>query len=617
MAISNDDVAAVRAATDIVAVISEHVGLKRTGRRFSGLCPFHGEKSPSFSVNAEQGLYYCFGCGARGDAISFVREIEHLDFVEAVEKLAARAGIPITHTDERFGTDRKHRQLLTDTMSRAVEWYHERLLSSPDASEARSYLRARGLTGVTVRQFKIGWAPDDWDLLAKHLNVSKEVLEETGLGFVNRRGNKQDAFRARVLFPIFDPGGAPIALGGRILGSASDGQPKYKNSPETTLYSKRRTLYALNWAKDEAVKQSQIIVCEGYTDVIGCFTSGLPFAVATCGTALAEEHVRLLKKYVNRVVLAYDADGAGQAAAERFYAWEKEFEIDLVVAEFPSGKDPGDLARNNPEQLRAAIAEAKPFLAFRIDRLFGRSETKSPEARARVADKVIELIKEHPNQLVRDQYLIDAADRLRIEPNQLRERLDKGSTSRSTQSQQPTVRRTNVATVVTAATNVERSAVLLTVQHPAVIAELLVGLSGAVAANVAEGVDGLSALAAALFSDDRYLRAMLVLLAHDNVHDAMDQASPDVAELLGQLSVEDEPPGVEQEIADQVADTFALLFVAASRRASQELRRRSIESGETFDLGELRQSAEDLLRADTRSGAMRRLLPWLLVAEGE
>jgi DNA primase len=401
------------------------------------------------------------------------------------------------------------------------------------------------------------------------------------------------------------------------LGSASDGQPKYKNSPETTLYSKRRTLYALNWAKDEAVKQSQIIVCEGYTDVIGCFTSGLPFAVATCGTALAEEHVRLLKKYVNRVVLAYDADGAGQAAAERFYAWEKEFEIDLVVAEFPSGKDPGDLARNNPEQLRAAIAEAKPFLAFRIDRLFGRSETKSPEARARVADKVIELIKEHPNQLVRDQYLIDAADRLRIEPNQLRERLDKGSTSRSTQSQQPTVRRTNVATVVTAATNVERSAVLLTVQHPAVIAELLVGLSGAVAANVAEGVDGLSALAAALFSDDRYLRAMLVLLAHDNVHDAMDQASPDVAELLGQLSVEDEPPGVEQEIADQVADTFALLFVAASRRASQELRRRSIESGETFDLGELRQSAEDLLRADTRSGAMRRLLPWLLVAEGE
>src|SRR5207249_6362593 len=200
---------------------------------------------------------------------------------------------------------------------------------------------------------------------------------------VNRAGRQQDAFRGRVMFPIFDAGGSPVAFGARVLPGA-DG-PKYKNSQETPVYSKSRTLYALNWAKADVVTAGEVIVCEGYTDVIGFFQAGLPRAVATCGTALADEHFRTLKNFARRVVLAYDADAAGQAAAERFYAWEQRYEVDIAVAVLPEGADPGDVARSDPGALKAAVAEARPFLAFRLQRVLDAADLRSPEARARAA----------------------------------------------------------------------------------------------------------------------------------------------------------------------------------------------------------------------------------------
>ena len=351
--IPDEEVAQVRAATDIVALISEHAALKKVGRRWSGLCPFHTEKTPSFSVNAEEGFYYCFGCQESGDAITFVRAMEHLDFVDAVRLLADRAGITL-HEDQEMGRDHKRRSELLQAMERAVEWYHERLLRSPDAGPARDYLRSRGYDGDVVRQFRLGWAPDDWDALAKALKLPEKVLSDSGLGFVNRRGRAQDFFRARVLFPICDPSGRPVALGGRILpprpGQAPPDrpEPKYKNSQESPIYSKRRTLYALNWAKQGVIAQGEVVVCEGYTDVIGCFQAGVPWAVATCGTALAEEHFTLLRNFAKRIVLAYDADAAGQSATSRVYEWERKHEVDVVVADLPGGSDPGDLARTDP-----------------------------------------------------------------------------------------------------------------------------------------------------------------------------------------------------------------------------------------------------------------------------
>ena len=425
MAIPEEDVARVRAATDMVALVSEHSALKRQGTRWVGLCPFHQEKTPSFSVNAEMGVFYCFGCQRSGDAITFVRDIEHVEFVEAVRRLAERAGISITE-DAAASAERRRRNPLYEAVAKAVDFYHERLLSSPDGGPARDYLRSRGYDGEVVRRFQLGWAPDDWDLLSRHLSVSPQILSDAGLGFVNRRGRQQDAFRARVIFPIFDPSGRPIALGGRILPppDATAGrpstEPKYKNSADGPIYSKRRTLYGLNWAKKDVIDSGEVIVCEGYTDVIGFFQADLPRAVATCGTALGEDHFRLLRNFAKRVVLAYDADAAGQSGAGRVYEWERLHEVELAVADLPPGADPADLARSDPAALRAAVAAAQPFLRFRVERVLASADLGGAEGRARAAEEALAAVVEHPNELVRDQYLMLVADRCRLDPAMLR-----------------------------------------------------------------------------------------------------------------------------------------------------------------------------------------------------
>jgi DNA primase len=423
MGIPDEDVARVRAATDIVALVGEHAALKRVGQRWVGLCPFHTEKSPSFSVNAEAGFYYCFGCQASGDAISFVRAMEHLDFVDAVRRLADKSGITIRE-DGNAGRDSQRRKVFLDAMEQATEWYHQRLLTGSDGGPARDYLRSRGYDGDIVRRFRLGWAPDGWDTLCTALNLGEDIATGSGLGFVNKRGRLQDAFRARVLFPICDPSGNPVALGGRVLPGSSD-PAKYKNSTETPIYSKRRTLYALNWAKKDVIASGEVVVCEGYTDVIGFFEAGVPRAVATCGTALAEEHVKLLKNFATRVVLAFDADGAGQSAAGRFYEWERKLEIDVAVAALPPGSDPADLARTDPEALRTAVSGAKPFLQFRLERILDAGDLSTPEGRARAADHALAAIAEHPDDFVRDPYVMQVAERCRLDPAALRERLER------------------------------------------------------------------------------------------------------------------------------------------------------------------------------------------------
>jgi len=425
MAIPDEDVAEVRSSTDILALIGEFTPLKRVGRRYVGLCPFHAEKSASFSVNAEEGLYYCFGCQASGDAITFLRNIEGLDFVEAVERLAARAGIAIRHdTGGKDNSDREGRKALLGVMERAVAFYHEELLSQPDAKRARQYLRSRGYEGETVRQFDLGWAPESGRSLVGAVRAPAELLVKAGLAHHGQNGLR-DAFRGRIIFPIFDPSGKAIGLGGRILPGAGEGSgPKYRNSPETPVYSKRRTLYGLNWAKHAIVQTGEVIICEGYTDVIGFFTAGLPRAVATCGTALTEEHFRLLGRFAKRVVLAFDADAAGQSAAARFYEWEKRHELEVAVAALPPGSDPADIAMREPQVLREAVEQARTFLSFRVERALASSELKTGEGRAHAAEAALAMVAEHPNELVRDQYLVTVSDRTRLDLERLRPRLD-------------------------------------------------------------------------------------------------------------------------------------------------------------------------------------------------
>jgi DNA primase len=597
--IVDEDVARVRAATDIVMLINEHVSLRRSGTRYTGLCPFHPEKTPSFSVNPTEGLYYCFGCQAKGDAITFLREIEHLDFVDAVERLAARANIQLTYTDDRGASkERQHRTALVEAMGKAVEWYHARLLESPDAAAARGYLRSRGYDGEIVRTFKLGWAPDDFDALSRSLRLSDDILRDAGLGFVNRRNRQQDAFRGRVMFPIFDAAGKPVAFGGRILPGGEG--PKYKNSQETPIYSKRKVLYGLNWAKTGVVEAGEAVVCEGYTDVIAFFTAGVPRAVATCGTALADEHVRLLKGFAPRVVLAYDADNTGQSAAERFYAWEQKEQIDLRVAALPNGADPADVAREDPAALKGAVEEAKPFLAFRVERVLAAGDLRSPEGRARAAERAMAAVAEHPNELVRDQYLREIADRCRIPVDTLRARASgqrPAVTGRATSGRNGADGREAGAR---AGDSPEIEALRLAIHQPDVVADRLSRLG----CDKAEEV---------LFGDELHLAAFRALASAETLHQALEQADPGAAALLHQLAVEETDSDVDEVIARLVATAAqgALSELQAEFRSAPEVARDLAET-----VSWLKLTTEQLEDRHTRIEAAGRLVPWL-VSRGE
>lgn len=620
--------ARVRAATDIVALIGEHAALKKQGTRWTGLCPFHQEKSPSFSVNAEEGLYYCFGCKKSGDAISFVRDVEHLDFVEAVRRLADRAGVTITE-DAAVTAERQKRNPLYDAMATAVDFYHERLLTAPDGGPARDYLRSRGYDGDVVRAFKIGWAPEGWDTLATHLKVSDRVLTESGLGFVNRRGRRQDAFRGRVIFPIFDSSGKPIALGGRILpprsGSSVEG-PKYKNSQDGPIYAKRRTLYGLNWAKADVIASGEVIVCEGYTDVIAFFGVGLPRAVATCGTALGEEHFRVLGNFAKRMVLAYDADAAGEAGATRVYEWERHHSVDVAVAALPPGADPADLARTDPDALRRAVEEAQPFLRFRIDRVLSAADLRTNEGRARAAEAALSMVADHPDGLVRDQYLMEVADRCRLEGASLRGLLDdlvRRGPENVGPAKGPARRDRTTGRVVPAGqgTDTGRSttnsgdgsagrrlpardgdaqragleALRLLVHQPQTMADRLVPV---------------------LFSDPCQRAAFTTLTTEADLHKAIGRAedeSPDVAVLLRRLAVE--------EPAADADDVVVQLVWIAARRALADLDSESRLSPDAFarlsrETTRLYADFEELKDPDGAIKAAERLVAWI-VERGE
>ena len=426
MGIHEEDIATVRATSDIVAIVSQYTPLRRVGRQWVGLCPFHSEKTPSFSVSSTDNVYYCFGCAVRGDVIDFVMAREQVDFARAVESLAAKANVTLRYTDRDQGEGRRRRSRLVETVAKAADWYHERLLSGTDAGAARSYLRSRGLGGDVVRDFQIGWAPDAWDALCKALRLDDDLATGTGLGRRGGQGRLQDHFRARILFPINDDRGDPISFGGRILPGTETrwNQGKYKNTTETPLYNKSKVLYGLDRAKAAIVTEGTAVICEGYTDVIGFHRAGVPLAVATCGTALTDDHVALLTRFAaKRLVLAFDADGAGQAAAERFYQWEREHDLEVAVADLPAGQDPADVAAADPDRLAAAVEGATPFLRFRLDRAFAAADLTGHEGRARAAERALQIVAEHPSDLVRDQYVMDVASRCRIEPDRLRTRL--------------------------------------------------------------------------------------------------------------------------------------------------------------------------------------------------
>jgi DNA primase len=387
----------VKDANDIVDVVGSYVALRPAGPTFKGLCPFHDDHRPSFDVDPRRQRYRCWSCAKYGDVISFVQEHERVDFREALELLARRAGIALEKWAD--SPHQRGRALMLDVVRWAAELYHKCLLDSPTAETARRYLGERRLTGETVRRFGLGYAPLTGDWLTQHAaaaGVSAELLEKVGL--LGRRPEGRgyyDRFRDRVLFPIRDGLGKPVGFGGRILPSsplAARG-PKYYNSAETPLFNKSEHLYGLDQAKPAAAKAGYLAVVEGYTDVLMAHQVGVPQVVATMGTALNARHVQHLRRFVTRVVLVFDADAGGNTGVDRALEIFASQEVDLAITTLPEGLDPCDLlVQQGPEPFRAALESAVDTLEFKLNQVLAREATAGVEGRRRAVDAVLGVI---------------------------------------------------------------------------------------------------------------------------------------------------------------------------------------------------------------------------------
>jgi DNA primase len=412
--IRQDDIEAVKERTDLVKLAGQYLTLKKTGHdSMSGLCPFHQEKSPSFSISPAKQVFYCFGCGKGGDAITFLRELEHLSYVEAVERLAQQAGVTLRYEGDSPAERRaaQRRAALIAANERACALFAEVLAQAPEASEARSYLAGRGIGEDAIRTFEIGFAPASRDFLLKRLSGSRdvgpEILLEAGLASRGDDGTVRDRFRGRITFPIHDLQGRAIALGARILPSdprAGD-QAKYLNSAETPIYRKNEVLYNMHRARPAVARTGEVFVVEGYTDVIAFAQAGIENTVATCGTALGEAHFRQLSRFARRAVLSFDSDEAGARAAERAYAFQEEYPVQAVVMIMPQGLDPADfVAEEGAEAVREAASRARPLVEYMIRRTVGRVDLSTVEAQTSAVNEVLPILEGLHDPVRRSEY---------------------------------------------------------------------------------------------------------------------------------------------------------------------------------------------------------------------
>ncbi|HEY7756110.1 MAG TPA: DNA primase [Actinomycetota bacterium] len=390
--IRDEDIEAVKERTDIAKLVSGYLSLRKTGHdSLSGLCPFHTEKTPSFSVSPSKGMYYCFGCGAGGDAIRFLREVEHLEFAEAVERLAKEAGVTLRYEGDSPEQRRAagKRQSLHRANEEAAALYQRVLHDGREGEDARRYLAERGIDRETSDAFGIGYAPGYPDFLLRRLarSLSTEVLVEAGLAVRDRDGNVRDRFRGRITFPVHDLAGRAVGIGARLLpgerpGGREEG-PKYLNSPETPVYRKGEVLYNLHRAKAAIARSGEVHVVEGYTDVIAMAQAGIETAVATCGTALGEGHFRLASRFAQRMVLAFDSDEAGARAAERAFQFLETYPLQPVVLILPEGQDPADFVRTSGgPALRDLADRAVPLVEYMLRRTVGRHDLSTVEGQS-------------------------------------------------------------------------------------------------------------------------------------------------------------------------------------------------------------------------------------------
>src|SRR5579864_7476307 len=422
----------VKQQADIVRVIGEYVRLKKSGQNFTGLCPFHQEKTPSFAVHPVKQIYHCFGCGVGGDVFKFVMEMDKSAFPEAVRTVAEKCGIPVPKPRERSPEERRENQQRTALveMQREAAMFFARALKNTDEGRAASaYLEERGLDPDSIAHFAVGFAPSSGDALLRHLKpkYAEKLLEASGLFSRDQSGRLFDRFRRRVMFPIANESGKVIAFGGRALG---DDMPKYLNSPETPIYSKSNVLYHLGGAKEAIRKKDFAVLVEGYMDTIAVARAGITNVVASCGTSLAEGQIKLLGRFFRRVVVNYDPDTAGVAATERSLVLLLEREFDVRVLALPGGADPDKyIKEHGAESYAKRLREAPAYLDYLIARARQMDRT-TPEGKLAAVNFLMPYAQRIPNRLLRSELASKIASELRIEEPVLREAMRRAITER-------------------------------------------------------------------------------------------------------------------------------------------------------------------------------------------
>jgi DNA primase len=419
--IRDDDIQVVKDRTDLVQVASQYLTLRKAGAdRVVGLCPFHQEKTPSFGISPSKQLYYCHGCGAGGDAIRFVRELEHLSYVEAVERLAQQAGVHLRYEGDSPEARRAaaRRQALFRANEQAAELYAQMLADGREADDARAYVEERSISPEAVEMFGVGFAPGYPDFLLRRLSqardLSPEILLEAGLATRGDDGTVRDRFRGRLIFPIHDLQGHGIGFGARILPSdpRAGEQAKYLNTAETPIYKKHEVLYNLHRARTAIARGGEVFVVEGYTDVIGFSQAGIENTVATCGTALGEGHFRQLARFTQRAVMAFDSDEAGARAAERAAEFQERFpSVQTVVMIMPEGLDPAEfVAKHGADGVREAATGARPLVEYMVRRTIGRHDLSSVEGQSRAVADAMPIIEGLTDPVRRSEYAHLVAD---------------------------------------------------------------------------------------------------------------------------------------------------------------------------------------------------------------
>jgi DNA primase len=478
--IRDEDIALVREKTPIADIIGEHVQLRNAGGgNLKGICPFHDEKSPSLSVSPARGLYHCFGCGAGGDVIRFVQNIEHLDFTDAVERLAGRSGIQLRYLEGSNAPKRVpgQRGRLVEAHAEAQRFYAEQL-RGPEALTAREFLAERGFDQTVAEQFGCGFAPAEWDALTKHLLAKSFTPQELTIGGLSResaRGGLIDRFHRRLLWPIRDTGGDVVGFGARRLFDDDKVEAKYLNTPETPIYKKSQLLYGVDMAKREIARQHRSVIVEGYTDVMACHLSGVTTAVATCGTAFGSEHVSVIRRllmdsdsFTGEVIFTFDGDAAGMKAAERAFGDDQKFMAQTFVAIEPTGMDPCELRQKSGDTaVLDLVARRIPLVEFVLRSTVGRFDLDTAEGRSTALDRGVPLVAQIKDHGLRDEYarrlggLVGIDDPLRV-VQRVRGMVRSGQRPETPAADRPAEK------VDEATASVEREALKVALQLPAV-----------------------------------------------------------------------------------------------------------------------------------------------------